>query len=202
MGEEGPLVIRHAIPLFGDYERTRLCIVQLVRMGRLVELGDVQLKEWGGKKEKVFGAPSLRIKRDWLQHDTMLFEYLRLLPDAQIVTGYNCNPKTRSDAEVTFSNGRFAHVEMDRGTESLRDCERRWDVLAAERRQAFSEGQEWVLFLTVSAHRIALLKTRAARHAIAPAILFGLWYEVVKDHAGDVWQDIDGDRVAVCDIRG
>lgn len=207
MGELGPFTVDDVAPLFScygnpavRYEKARLRLNKLVERGSLIEIGRVQLKEFGGPVQKVFACPSLPIKKHWITHDTMLWKYLRTLENAKrIVAGFDCDRETREDAAVEFSNGKRAKVEMDCDQESLAFLEKRFDVLA---KKVLGDGQsEFILFITVSAARMERVKARAAKHPIGEAILFGLWHDLVKSQE-HCWQGFNGRSARLYPVGG
>lgn len=182
-----------AAPIWNHhYEKTRVGVQSAVAKGLLYEVGEFYLSETGSKKEKVFLATGVKVKKDWVVHDTMLHKYALTIPNAKVLLGYDCDPEFRADGEVTFSNGVAGVIEMDRQTASL--------SVVLKRLNVHKEHDKDIFFLTLSQPRIDKLCLRVRDDDLASRLWLANWYDL--GDGGHLWQDIDGEKQAVYPTGG
>jgi hypothetical protein len=205
IGSNGPFTITSVVHLWnGNYEKARLGVNAAVKAGALRCLGEGQFKEVGGRKERIFCASGLKVKSDRVLHDAMMFKYALTLQNARYRLAYDCDPKLLPDAEFWFSNGKVAYGEMDMMTESLSTVIKRLGGYEPEN-IAIDPDQKppfMVLFITLSQARIDKLKLRLEDRWIAKCLMFGLWYDLIEDGQGGIWETCKGTRGRVCPKGG
>ena len=158
-------------------------MARLVARGKVRVVGTVSLKP--GRPQHVYCR--WRPKVDQLAHEVLLTSVCLRLHAARILRGPRV---TRTDllpdAEVWIRN-RLYFLELDRGTMSYAQIERRYRKYAA--------APEFVLWVCSTAGRRDGMRTRA--EVIRHAALFATLGEAVIDPHKPTWQDFAGQTVAL-----
>lgn len=176
--------------IFGSYEMARIGLYQAAKTGHVKFLDCVQLKELGGKPEKAYIASGLNVKKSQATHDVMAYYYCLKLGNAKYVLAYDCDPEKKMDGQIWFPNGKYAAYEQDMMTESLSTVMK--DLLSRYKNWSFP-----ILFSTLHQARIEKLKLRLKDTEIGNKLMFSVWYDLVKDPYGPVWETVLGKKGSI-----
>ena len=117
------------------------------------------------------------IKRDHLEHEVKLTEWLLDSVHEDARRGYDCDQKLRPDAEIV-RNGYDVNVEMDMGTERYKQ------ILGRMRK--YAKCPEYVLWICQNEHRMHEMMRRAK--VISSTALFTVF-------GTQDWFDLEGEKV-------
>lgn len=153
-------------------------LARLAARGRVRVAGTVALK--AGRPQHVYCR--WRPKADQLAHEVLLTRVCLRLRAARILRGPRVTHRDlRPDAEVWIRN-RLYFLELDRGTMSYAQIERRY--------QKYATAPEFVLWVCATAERRDGMRERAG--LIRQTALFAQIDEAATDPHGEVWTDFSG----------
>ncbi len=156
---------------------------RLVSQNRIRLIGTVSRKH--GRPEQVYCR--WRPKVDQLIHEVELTELCLRLDAGKILRGPHVTDGViRPDAEVWIT-GRLYYLELDRGTMSYAQIERRF--------RKYENSPHLVLWVCSSPERMEVFRQRAER--IRHVALFTTSSEALASPHGSIWQDYRGDHVSL-----
>lgn len=158
-------------------------LARLVTRGKVRVAGTVSLKV--GRPQQVYCR--WQPKADQLTHEILLTSVCLRLEAARILRGSQVTRKDLlADAEVWIRN-RLYFLELDRGTMSYAQIERRY--------QKYTAATEFVLWVCSTVERRNGLRRRA--EVIRHTALFATLGEAVIDPHQPIWHDFVGQTVAL-----
>lgn len=156
--------------------------LSLEKKEKIKVVGMIQAKGTGRPK-KLFGTRA--IKTDQAEHEHRITWVRVSYPKAAFVRGTAVDPQYRADAEMQLEE--FYMVEVDRGTESAEQVQKRFQVYAAY------EG--FVLWIAPDAKRREFMRKLA--EPVAHNALFSTLPEVIESPFGNHWLDYYGQSASI-----
>jgi hypothetical protein len=176
-------VTRHFLKFVPNRAAAYRAATRLRKSGGLQVVGYV--KGASGRPETVF-CNSWRPRSTQLFHELVVTEFLLCYPHFRYVRGYAVNQRIRPDAEIWINNAHI-FIEVDTGQQSYRQIR--------QRQRAYFGVQDVLLYVTLSERRLkGLIRESGQVRAIA---LFTTLDRLLEDPAGEIWEDLSGQRTSI-----